>query len=326
MLAEPFEPARDVGPEGVFVVADDRPTQRETPGLRRGVGKPEALEGNGHPDDEPVRRQPSVRAPEGVEAVVVGLTFGHDPIKLDAERVDAEQVGAAAIVERVEKDADDIVTEDPFAPGHAGANFVGLILAHKDHVQVLVVVGEVRRRLLADWNAIARLALTKTRDACLGLSRRPLQEVFQRRRPGHPWDLQRGRLRLRDALQYPQHRNSNKNDTSPRKSSHGRLCRAWPPTWRVRAARAGSQPVEAGFSRPLVRLKADPTSVVKPVPESQGASRPSRRLCPSYDQPSEHAYQLYCFGEACPGYQFLTRTSMGSPFNAPANSSRLDPR
>jgi len=122
-----------------------------------------------------------------------------DAVELHAERVDEEQVRAAAIVEGVEHDPDEIVVAERLALGERRADLVRLAVARdKDDVQVIVVVGQVRRRLLARGNAVPRLALDERRDGRLVRTRRAVEVVLERRWRGHAWNRDRlGNLRRR---------------------------------------------------------------------------------------------------------------------------------
>src|SRR5439155_1792535 len=57
-----------------------------------------------------------------------------------------------------------VVAADLLAPGDARPDLGGLVAAHEDRVEVLVVVRQVDGGLLADWRAVARLALAQVGD------------------------------------------------------------------------------------------------------------------------------------------------------------------
>ncbi len=175
----------DVRPPRGFVLANDAAAQAYTPGLYRLATKAKALERDGEPDDVAIRRQASLRVPKCVEAIVFALSFGEDGVGLDTKRITKKVIGSPAVVEGVEEDADHVVAESVFALGHASADLPGLVFAHKNDIEVLVVVGEIRGRWLAHWHAVAGVTLAKAGDDGFVFARGSIQKVFE---PGRPFD------------------------------------------------------------------------------------------------------------------------------------------
>ena len=156
------------------------------------AGKRRLLNGMDIEDDKAAAGNFSVRIPDSVERsveVCAGFFFarglGPDRVPLHAERRGLEGIGAAAIMKGVEHDLDLIVVEDVFAARHASADFAGIIEAHEDDVEILLVIAEVGIGGLGDGLAIVRIALGEAgnlrhlqSDFALRLHR---QEVIERR-------------------------------------------------------------------------------------------------------------------------------------------------
>jgi len=149
----------------LLVVTQDDPAERDAPGLGGRAREPQAAERDGEADDVAVGRHPTVRLPHRIEAVVVVLPLGDDAVELHAPGVGHEHVGVLAVVERVKIDSHSVVPADLLAPGDARPDLGGIVAAHEDDVEVLVIVRDVGRRLLADRCAVARLALAELGDA-----------------------------------------------------------------------------------------------------------------------------------------------------------------
>ena len=247
-LAQPLEGAklRDEArealgherPGGLLVGAADVANERDTPGLSRCAREPQAAERNRDPHDVAVRGQPAVRVPYGVEAVVVILSFGHDPVELDAVGIRLKQVCALAVVERVEVQGDAVVHGDLFPPRQAGADFRRVVLTDEDHVEVGVVVAEIRRGGSAHRHPVTRLALPKVRRHRGAGGRTLPEEIVEPRR-------------LRDAL-HDDARGSGRGGRG--RGGRGRA-RCAVPARRLRAERRqaeqqGARPDDANDRRP----------------------------------------------------------------------------
>src|SRR5213596_2457672 len=162
---------RDVRPVGLFVVATDEAAEGDPPALRRGAREAEAPERDGDADHIAVRREPRIRAPYGVEAVVVVLPFRADAVELDAARVRLEEVGALLVAECVQQNHDAVVDVDLLALGEAGPHLGRVVLADKDDVQVHVVVAQVDGGRRARRDAVPRVALAEVRHRPGGVGR-----------------------------------------------------------------------------------------------------------------------------------------------------------
>ena len=62
-------------------------------------------------------------------------TFSHDSVSLHSERIKADHVGPALIVEGVQKDAHVVFAENLVALGHGSPHLVGLVVTMKGHVE-----------------------------------------------------------------------------------------------------------------------------------------------------------------------------------------------
>jgi phosphatidate cytidylyltransferase len=152
--------ARDPRPEGVLVVDGNPAHQGEAPGAALTWWKAQALERNRERRHVAERRDSPARLPHRVEAHVVVLAFGRDPVRLDAEGVGEEHVRPLPVVEGVEHHGDEVVREDRLAPRHPGAQPRRARGAADEHdVQIDRVVGEVGGSRLADRDEVAGLAL-----------------------------------------------------------------------------------------------------------------------------------------------------------------------
>ena len=165
LQAEAIDFLRDEGPEGRLVVFGDEAAEAEAPGLELFGAEPQALEGEREGGDEALRGDAAFGIPECIEAEIVALAFVFRSVGLDAERVDEEFVGVLAIVIGVEEDADDVVAEDVFAFGEAGADAAGGRLADEDDVEIVLVIADPGAGLAADGGAVVGLALAEIVNA-----------------------------------------------------------------------------------------------------------------------------------------------------------------
>ena len=62
-------------------------------------------------------------------------------------------------MKRVQIDSHIIIFPEVFTLGHMGADLARLIMADECDLQILVVIGEIRRSGLRDRSAVPRLAL-----------------------------------------------------------------------------------------------------------------------------------------------------------------------
>ena len=185
----------DARPERLFVVGRDPPHQRDAPRPAVAGRESEALERNRERHDIAELRQAALRLPHSVEAHVVVLPLGRDPVSLDPERIREELVATLVIVESVEDDGNEIVREHGFPARHPRAQLRGLRRpADEDDIEVGRVVREERLGWLADRYEIARVPLKKPVDT------EPARRVDARRRGvATGYDRHRGdRSRRRD--------------------------------------------------------------------------------------------------------------------------------
>src|SRR5882724_10262531 len=70
-----------------------------------------------------------------VDAEVRAGAFGHNSISLHAQRIPAEHIGPALIVEGVEKNSHVVIAKDFVALGHCRADLVRLIVTMKGQVE-----------------------------------------------------------------------------------------------------------------------------------------------------------------------------------------------
>jgi hypothetical protein len=91
-------------------------------------------------------------------------------------------------MECVQVDRHLIVASDILALRQPGPNLLRFLPAHHDHVEVLLIVGEVGGGLPRGSDAVAGLALTKIRDPAPMLPGLAAQELLQPRRSGDPRD------------------------------------------------------------------------------------------------------------------------------------------
>ena len=156
----------DARPERLLVVGRDAAHQRDAPRPALGRRESEALERNREGHDIAEVRQAALRLPDGIEAHVVVLPFGRDPVRLDPERIREELVAALVIVEGVEDDGDEIVREHRFPARHPRPELRGLRRpADEDDIEVGRVVREECLGWLADRHEIAGVPLKKPVDA-----------------------------------------------------------------------------------------------------------------------------------------------------------------
>src|SRR5262249_32946926 len=143
LLRQPGNALCHVRPLVVFAFPQDRTVQRDTPGLLGTVRKAQTLERYREENDVAILRHAAGAAPQGVEAVIVALTFGVDGIGLHAERIRKEIICAVKIAECIEQNANGIVLIGTFALRKVRANFSRFVLANKGHVKIPVVIGKV---------------------------------------------------------------------------------------------------------------------------------------------------------------------------------------
>ena len=146
------------------------------PPLGSSAGEPEALERNPHLDhvsrvgQHPLRLVDEIRIPIHVAAAEVAGggagAFAPDAVVLHAERVDAEEEGAAAVVEGVEVDGDVVVVADVVAVGHAGVDGAGLaVMGHDAEVDGGRAVPDQHVGPLLRRPAVHRLVLGKAAES-----------------------------------------------------------------------------------------------------------------------------------------------------------------
>ena len=159
----------DAGPEQVFVGAGNAAVENNPPLLRVGVGKAQALERYGHEQEISLSSEAAFGVPHGIKGRVKAAEVKRqsladgalrpERVPLDAQRVGGKGVAAAGIVESVDHDLGGIVGEDIFPPGHAGADFVGLLIpADENGVQIVRVVREIDVRILRRLGAVSGFA------------------------------------------------------------------------------------------------------------------------------------------------------------------------
>ncbi len=201
LAGQPDDILRHPRPESLLEVAGDIALQQNAPGLHIGIGKSQALERHGDPNDVPLRRELAARVPHSIEAeVLVPIGFVVNAVALHAQRVDLELVHAVVLVEGVEPQINEVVAEDVVAGGEVSANLAWIVETNEDHIQVLVVIAKIGDGLLCRGRAIIGTPLTEV----LGNRQLPLplgaglhgEEVFQRGSFGDAGDAQRGWLRL----------------------------------------------------------------------------------------------------------------------------------
>ena len=178
LLVEAIHLLRHVRPEGVLIVDGDQPEQRETPGLSGGAREAQAAERDGHHGRISLRSQAACGIPQRIEAEIVALALGLDPVRLHAVRIHEELIAALAIVIGVQDHAHYVVAEDVLAFRHAGARLVSGRFAYEHRIKVHVVVTDPRRSLAADGHAIAGLPLAEIVDALHVVARPALQKLL----------------------------------------------------------------------------------------------------------------------------------------------------
>ena len=161
-----------------------------------GWWKAKAPERNRHPHDVAEAGEAAAGVPDRVETEIVPLSLGDDAVQLDAERRDEKLVGALAVVEGVEKDADKVVVEDLLPPRHPGADTRRIDrMADEHRIQVGVVIRDVHFGPLGGGRQVLRLTLEER----VGGNPLPAisgQEILEPRRRRHVLDreaLTRGR-------------------------------------------------------------------------------------------------------------------------------------
>ncbi len=199
-------------PEQVFAGARNPAVQNDAPRLLRVGGEAQALERDGHQDEIAARGELGVGAPHRVEriveaaqvarpaaAVAGGAAFGPERIRLDAERVRGENIGAARVVEGINHDLGRVVFINVFAAPHARADFLRFAIPADEHgVEIARVVSEINIGRLRRRRAIARLALHEVRNfhhlAGNARARLHVFEVGERGRRAHAWNAECGHV------------------------------------------------------------------------------------------------------------------------------------
>ena len=115
----------------------------------------------------------------------------------------------------VEIERDLIVVGNGFARHEVGPHFTRLVATDECRVQVRVVVREIRRRLLADWTPVSRLALTEVAHTLRGEPGVWRDEIVDGRPYRYPGDAHGG-LRRSDAQVLRLRRGVRQDDTEGR--------------------------------------------------------------------------------------------------------------
>ncbi len=189
LLRQSCDALRHIRPVIVFALAEDYAIKGHSPGLLRRVRKPQALEGDGKENDVAVVQDAPGVSPQCVEAVVVSLALGVDRIGLDPQGIREKIVGAVKVAVGVQEDAHAVVLIGSFAFRKMRANRAGFVVADKDRVQILVVVGEIGGTGLRCRRAVAGGVLAEIGDRQFGFARMVFQEIIQLGRAVHPGDF-----------------------------------------------------------------------------------------------------------------------------------------
>ncbi len=100
------------------------------------------LERNGDFHGPAITGDHSLRLHHDIHAEVCARAFGHDPILLNAERVPAQHVGAALIVEGIQKHTHVIVAENFVAFRDCRAHLARFVVTMKRKVKKLRIVSD----------------------------------------------------------------------------------------------------------------------------------------------------------------------------------------
>ena len=85
-----------------------------------------------------------------------------DGVPLHAEWIDLKGVSAAAVVERIQHDLDRVVVANILPARFVRAHLSRPVEAHKDHIEIFLVVTKVGIGSLGNRRAVVRVALHKS--------------------------------------------------------------------------------------------------------------------------------------------------------------------
>ena len=153
------------------------------------------LEGDGRLDDEAVGGEASLRdedvVPFQVDVLVVvparSRPLRVDPVRLHAQGIEGEDVGAAAVVVGVEVHGDGVVAREIVAPGDPGADGGRVVIVRADgEAEARAVVPEPDLGSFAGRNIVARLYLVAELESGRGCPFLRPQDAVNRRGRDQP--------------------------------------------------------------------------------------------------------------------------------------------
>lgn len=163
---------RDVRPQGILVGALDHTGEADVPYLLLSTRKAQAAKRDSLQHDIAIPGDLPFGIPHSFPTGVVTDAVGGASIELNAVRIGVEPIAVLMVLKSVDDDADTVVGVDLLAGSDAGANLGRIVFADPADVQVLAIVGKIRRGGLANGLAVVRVELFKDGDDSLGLAGR----------------------------------------------------------------------------------------------------------------------------------------------------------